>query len=519
MTNDLKRTGLSRRGFMGTAAAFGGAAMAVNLGFPAYAQTPVKGGVLKLGLGGGATTDSLDPGLADNPVMFFAGRQWGDCLVNVGPTNEVEPCLAESYLSNEDQSVWTFAIRQGVKFSDGTDMTVDDVVATFKRHADQSSQSGAYGILQEIKDIVADGTDVVFTLNSGNADLVYLLADYHLVVQPGGGAADPTAGIGTGPYRIVSVDPGVRFVFERNPNDWNPDRAQFDGVEFIVINDDTARVSALQAGQVHAVNRVPPKVARLLSRAPKVKLTNISGRGHYVFIMHCDTAPFDNNDLRLALKYAIDREDMVAKILDGYGSVGNDTPINKAYPLFDEALAQREFSIEKAKEHYAASGHDGSPIVLRVADAAFPGAVNAAALFQQTCQEAGIPLEIMRVPDDGYFSDVWNVQPFCASYWGGRPVQDQMYSTAYISTADWNDTRFKVPAFDEAIIAARTEGDEAARKALYATAGQLVNEEGGVICPMFNDYVEAHREELQGWIDDPNHELMNGFISMRTWLA
>ena len=116
---------------------------------------------------------------------------------------------------------------------------------------------------------------------------------------------------------------------------------------------------------------------------------------------------------------------MVDKILQGFGGIGNDMPINAAYPLFDQTIPQREFDLDKAREHYEKSGHDGSPIVLRTADGAFPGAVDAAALFQASCQAAGIPLEIKREPNDGYWSEVWNKQPFCASYWGGRPVQDQ----------------------------------------------------------------------------------------------
>ena len=86
------------------------------------------------------------------------------------------------------------------------------------------------------------------------------------------------------------------------------------------------------------------------------------------------------------------------------------------------------------------------------------GAVDAAALFQQSCQAAGIPLEIKREPNDGYWSEVWNVQPFCCSYWGGRPVQDQMFSTAYLSSADWNDTRFFNEQFDQLLLAARASG-------------------------------------------------------------
>jgi peptide/nickel transport system substrate-binding protein len=111
------------------------------------------------------------------------------------------------------------------------------------------------------------------------------------------------------------------------------------------------------------------------------------------------------------------------------------------------------------------------------------------------------------------------VQPFCASYWGGRPVQDQMYSTAYLSTADWNDTKFKNAEFDEILIKARAELDAAKRKEEYSRLSHIVRDEGGLILPMFNDFVEARREEVGGWIVDPNGELMNGKALIKCWVA
>lgn len=527
MNDDLSRlidqidaVRLNRRTFLGSAAAVGVTAALGASALPgaARAEEPKRGGVLKMGLGGGETTDTLDPGLADSPVPFAVNRQWGDTIVNVSPDGQIEPRLAESMEASPDGTVWTFKIRQGVKFHDGSDMTVEDVVATFKRHSDENSKSGALGIMQGISDIKADGQNVVFTLSTGNADLPYLLSDYHLVIQPKGGVDNPNAAIGTGTYKVVSAEPGVRYAFEKNPNDWDANRGYYDGVEILVINDATARTSALQSGQVHAINRVDPKVAKLLGRTPGVVVRNVSGRGHYVFIMHCNTAPFDNKDLRLALKYAINRQEMVDKILDGFGGIGNDIPINAAYPLFT-AQPQTEYDAAKAAEHYKASGHDGSPITLIVADTAFPGAVDAAALFQQSAKAAGIPLEIQRVPDDGYWSDVWNVKPFCASYWGGRPVQDQMWSTAYLSTADWNDTRYLNPDLDALILAARAETDIAKRTELYAKIGAIVHEDGGTICPMFNDFVDATTDQIMGYLKDPNYEQMGGWLSAKTWMA
>ena len=111
------------------------------------------------------------------------------------------------------------------------------------------------------------------------------------------------------------------------------------------------------------------------------------------------------------------------------------------------------------------------------------------------------------------------MQPFCASYWGGRPVQDQMYSTAYLSTADWNDTKFKNAEFDATLIAARAELDPVKRKAEYSELANTLRDEGGLILPMFNDFVEAVSDKLGGWTQDPNGELMNGKALQRCWLV
>ncbi|WP_352740387.1 ABC transporter substrate-binding protein [Mesorhizobium sp. M0213] len=235
--------------------------------------------------------------------------------------------------------------------------------------------------------------------------------------------------------------------------------------------------------------------------------------------MQCDTAPFNNNDLRMALKFAIDREEMVHKILIGYGKVGNDFPINAAYPNFDDTIPQHTYDPRKAAEYYKKSGHDGLPIVLRVSDVAFPGAVEAAQLFQQSAAKAGIPLEIKREPGDGYWSEVYLKQPFRATYWGGRPVQDQMYSTAYLSTADWNETHFKNAKFDSLLVKARGESNSAKRKAIYKKMGLLVRDEGETILPMFNDYVEGVRDEVKGWEANNVWEVMNGLAPHKCWLG
>ncbi|WP_194098310.1 ABC transporter substrate-binding protein [Marivivens aquimaris] len=515
------KKGLTRRELLSRASVLGfGAFAAVNMPFSsAMAQEVVKGGTLKLGLGGGESTESLDPALALAQVAFHVTRTFGETLVDVNADGSLDMRLAEDISSSEDAKTWTFKIRTGVKFHDGSEMTADDVLQTMLRHSDEDSKSGALGIMQGIANMSVDGNDFIVELSEANADLPYLMSDYHLVIQPNGGRDNPAAGIGTAAYKVVEAEPGVRYAFEKFEDCWDQTRGNFDRVEIAVINDPTARNAALQSGQVHIINQVAPKVAGLLGRAPGLSIKTDSGRGHYVFIMHCDTAPFDNADLRMALKYAINREEMVEKILQGYGSIGNDFPINAAYPLFDDSIPQRTYDQEKAREYYEKSGHDGSPIELRVSEVAFPGAVDAAQLFQESAKACGIPLEIVREPADGYWSEVWNVKPFCASYWSGRPVQDQMYATAYLSTADWNDTRFNNEEFDALLVKAKGELDTDTRKAQYSEMAEILRDEGGLILPMFNDFVEGVRDEVQGWEKSGVWEVMNGLAPHKCWLA
>ncbi|RWI31415.1 MAG: ABC transporter substrate-binding protein [Mesorhizobium sp.] len=509
---------LSRREFLGRAAALGVSAVLANnlLAKAARAEGPVKGGLLKAGVEGGAATDSLDPAAIGSAVPFIFSRQWGEQLVQLDADKELQPALAEEWGASKDAKVWTFKIRKAVQFHNGKEMTPADVLATMQRNSDANSKSGALGIMQGIDKIAVDGQNVVFTLKEANVDFPFLMDDYHLLIQPNGGKDNPTEGIGTGPYKVTVNDAGVRLGGERFAGYWRDDRGFADQIEIIVSNDATARTSALQSGQVHMINRVDPKVAELIKRLPSITIRNVSGRGNYNFACRCDTAPFDNNDLRLALKYAIDREEMVQKILGGYGSVGNDTPINNTYPLFTE-LEQRRYDPDKAAFHYKKSGHSGS-VLLHTSDVGFPGAVEAAQLYQQSAAKAGITIEVKREPGDGYWSEVWGKQPFFADYTGGRPTQDLIYSLLYYSKAEWNGTRFVNEKFDQMLVQARGELDADKRKKLYSDMGQILRDEGGAIIPMFNDFIDATGPQVGGWVADGNQELMGGYALSKCWL-
>ncbi|WP_027053605.1 ABC transporter substrate-binding protein [Mesorhizobium erdmanii] len=508
---------LSRREFLGRAAALGVSAAFANnlLATAARAEGPVKGGLLKAGLQGGAATDNLDPATMTDAFQFIASRQWGETIVELDADRKVQPALAEEWGSSKEAKVWTFKIRKGAQFHNGKEMTPADVLATIERHADVNSKSAAFPLLQGIDKIAVDGQNVVFTLKDPNAEFPFIITAHQVVVQPNGGKDNPTAGIGTGPYKVTVNDAGIRLGGERFGGYWRDDRGFADQIEIVVINDGTARNSALQSGQVHMINRVDPKVVELLKRFPAITIRNASSRGHYLFSCQCDTTPFDNNDLRLALKYAIDREEMVQKILGGYGSVGNDTPISKTYPLFTE-MEQRKYDPDKAAFHYKKSGHSGS-VLLHTSDVGFPGAVEAAQLYQASAAKAGITIEVKRDPGDSYWSE-FDKMPFKASYFGGRPTQDMTYSLEYQSKAPWNEFHFFNEKFDQMLVQARGELDADKRKKLYSDMGQIVRDEGGAILPMFNDFIDATGPQVGGWATDGNQELMGGYALSKCWL-
>jgi len=497
---------------------------ALTMADKAMAATPNKGGTLRHGTGFGSTTDSLDSGTYENTMMTSIGMSFGNHLTEIGSDGQLRPELAESYES-ADATTWVFNLRQGVEFHNGKTLTADDVIASLNYHRGEDSKSAAKGLLTPIVSMKADGANkVVIELDAPNAGFPYIVSDYHLVIQPSAdGKIDPLAGIGTGGYVIETFEPGVRAILKRNPNYWKEGAAHFDSVEFISLLDTTARQNAIMNGDVDSIDRVDPKTVALLARVPTLEIVEVSGTLHYTFPMRVTSAPFDNLDLRLALKHSIKRQELVDKILLGHGSLGNDHPISTANPFHASDMPQREFNPEKAMEHYKASGHSGT-IQLSASDAAFAGAVDAAQLIAASAKEVGIDIEVVREPADGYWSNVWNKKPWSACYWGGRPTEDWMYSSAYVDDTEWNDTDWRTTPdaikFNGIVKEARAELDVDKRRSMYAETQQLISDDGGAIVPMFANHIHAlskklgHDENVAGnWADD------GGKLAERWWFA
>jgi peptide/nickel transport system substrate-binding protein len=503
---------VSRREFLGRAAALG---ISTALATRVLADTRKQGGHLIIGCDGASSRDSLDPARYAGTYLGVTGMQLYDTLTQLDERAKVQPMLAGSWDAKPGAREWVFNLHKGVTFHNGKELTAADVVYSINHHRGKDSKSAAKALLVPVADLKATGKyEVTITLDSGNADLPYILTDHHLSIGPDGSSF--TDGVGTGAFVLQSFQPGVRTLTKRNPNDWRRDRGFVDSVETLAINDPTARLSALQSGSIHLMNQVDPRVAAQLERHPQIQLFNISGGGHYAFPMRTDTPPFDNLDMRLALKYAVDREALVKTVLRGYGKVGNDQPIPSYDPFFAEDIQQRPYDPDKARFHFAKSGYS-RPIALSVADVAFPGAVDAAVLFQASAAKAGITIQVDRVPSDGYWVNVWMKKPLVATYWNARPTADVMFSLAYTSDAKWNETFWKRPAFDKLLIAARAELDFAKRVQMYRQLQLMVHEDGGSIIPMFNNFLDAGLKKVRGFVPTPTASMSERRAPEKVW--
>ncbi|MEZ5774440.1 MAG: ABC transporter substrate-binding protein [Hyphomicrobiaceae bacterium] len=302
----LARLGkLNRREFIVGAVSMGVAATTANTMFSSIARAePKKGGTFRIGLGHGATTDSLDP--ATYPDQFTLMAMWGtlaNSLTEIAPDGSAVPDLAESMEPSDGAKKWVFKIRKGVTFHDGKTVTADDVLASYAHHRTEDSKSPAKSLLKPVTSIKADGPDtVVFELEAGNADFPYLVSDYHIPIMPAkDGKVDWQSGIRTGAFILEKFDPGVKATFKRNPNYYKP--VWFDNVEVLSIKDVAARTNALTSGEVDYIDRCDLKTLGLLAQNPNVKIFEQAGYGHYVYVMNVETKPFDDVNVRLALKH------------------------------------------------------------------------------------------------------------------------------------------------------------------------------------------------------------------------
>jgi peptide/nickel transport system substrate-binding protein len=516
----LSKNKISRREFLAKASALGLTAAMAPTFWPgrAKASTPKIGGVLRIGMGHGATTDSLDPAVSNHAYTSTLQTSYLNHLLEIGPDGGLVPKLVESWEPSADLKTWTFKLRKGVEFHNGKTLDANDVVATINHHRSEKSKSAVKSFLKNVTDLKAAEKNVfMISLEQPHLDFPYVMTSNQMQVLPAkGDGVDWQSGNGTGPYKLINFEPGVRATLERNPNYWQSGRGNFDSVELLVITDGPARANALRTGTIDVMDRCDPKTVGLLAKVPGIKIQEVTGTAHYTLPMRTDVAPFNDNNVRMALKLAMDRKAMLANILQGHGAIGNDHPISPADYFFADKLPQRAYDPDKARFYLKKAGYDKLTVKLHAADAAFKGAVDLAIVYKEQAAKAGINIEVVREPNDGYWKSVWMKKSWCFCYWLGRPTADWMFTTAYAADASWNDTFWKNDRFNKLLIGARTEVDKALRREMYTEMQSLVRDDGGTVVPLFNNYLFASNDKLQ---HGPLHSSasLDGYMLPELW--
>ncbi len=481
----------------------------------AFANTAQKGGHLKLAGYSTSAKDTLDPALGAYSNDYIRVTTFYDLLVETMPNGQAGPRLAKSFEGSNDAKTWVFDLQQGVTFHNGKSLTSADVVFSLLRHKDPAVASAASALAEQIDTVEADGKNrVIVKLKDPNADFPIMLSTFHFGIVADG-TTDFTTANGTGPYKLVDWQPGVKSIGERNEDYFG--NAYVDSIEHFAITDGSARTNALITREVDLVIKLDANTLDAVKNSGTARVFNTPCPRFVELAMQSDVSPYDKVDFRNALKWLFDRERLVKTTLKGYGTIANDHPFHPDSEYYNSDLEQRGLDIDRAKSLIKKSGMDGSTLELHVSDAS-AGSIDMGLMLQQTAGRAGLTIDLKREPSDGYWSNIWLKRAFIGSEWNARPSYDLMLSLVFKSDAKWNEDHFKSDRLDSLIIEARATLDAKKRKEIYGEAQSIIYNGSGHVIPAFADYVDGVGNHVKGMVPVPVGSMSGSNFANKVWL-
>ncbi|KAA9394702.1 ABC transporter substrate-binding protein [Kocuria coralli] len=476
---------------------------------------PSSGGVLRVGLTGGSTADTLDAHIPVNSGDSARVINLYEPLVERDDDYEIAYRLAESLEPDADGSVWTLRLRENLLFSDGSDLTADDVVFTFERVTDpEDPKTNAANLAMFERAVAVDDRTVEIHLSAPNAVLDDALAQYSMGIVPRD--YDPAVPVGAGPFRLKSFSAGMSTVLERNPHYWDQ-APHLDEVELLNFNDTDALINALLSSQVDCVGQIPLALVEVIESDERMAVLNSATGMWLPFTMRVDVEPFDDVRVRQAFRLAVDRQQMIEQVLSGYGDLGNDmfSPYDSSYP---SDFPQREQDVAEARRLLDEAGYPDGITVELVTAPIQSGVVEAAQVFAQQAADAGITVEIRRVDTTTFFGEQYLQWDFAQSFWYTRNFLPQARNCA---TADspFNETGWVNEDFTALLDEAQAELDETRRNELVRQAQQQLFDEGGYIIWGFANQVDAYQRYVLGLQENATGLPLSGYTFRRVWLG
>lgn len=459
-----------------------------------------------------------------DPALSTGMPMWTACWVYEPLVDIAEdyatliPRLATSWEAEEGGEVWTFGLRQGVRFHHGREFVAEDVLHSIGRVTDPDFGSPGQAMFSQIVDMDAvDDHTVRFRLQAPNADLPVQMAAFQGKIVPHDLTDEEinSEPRGTGPFTIDTYANADRIVFTRNDDYYVDGLPYLDELESIAIPEATTLANALRAGEVDVYSRVSPAILPTLEGLEDVHVQWTTAIQKTHLFMRLDQPPFDDDRVRRAFKLIADREAMARVVWgDIPVHVEDDNPIIPTNPYHLETDIWQQ-DLEEARNLLEEAGYgDGLEVTLWAINN-LHGVLEYSLAYADWAREAGVTVNVEGVPSGRYYAEQWLEVPFGTVEWTPRLNADEQLRIAYHSDADWNETRYRNPEFDRLLDEARAEVDDERRRELYADLQRMLILEGGQIIPCHYPDAWAVRSHVRDHEPHP----YSGLDPRRVWLS
>ena len=467
------------------------------------------------------TAGTVVPTATPNPLLVndTGGidllNQVGEMLVFYDNHSVAHPWLATAWSSSSSATVWTFKIRQGVKFSNGQPMTVDDVVYSFKTQSDPKNNGNALSVFGGILDpagvVKVDSQTVAFHLQAPYGAFPYAAssANYNMIIVPDGTdyATWPKTFVGTGPFKMESFNVSVGATFVRNPHYWGTP-AKPARVEMTFYPDEAPQTAALQAGTIDCVNQFTVTISPQLL-AGGYNVVDIKSSAHRELSMRNDLAPFTSNYARQAIALTLDRPAIVEALFKGKADLGNDSPFAPVFPQTDTSIPQRHQDLKLAKQLLAKAGvpRGFSTPLLTEKLQEIP---DLAQIVKQSAAKIGVDIKLSVTSSTQYYGQaVFGKSPWLDGEmslvdYGSRPVPDLFLEAplqtinAKTGAGSWNAAHFDNATYDKLSQEYVAAADLSTQRRLASQIQTLLLEQTPIIYAYFYDYLAASQKNIHG---------------------
>jgi peptide/nickel transport system substrate-binding protein len=480
---------------------------------PSASATGAPGAVIKAGIT--TPTAAINPITVADQGGLDMLAQTGEYLTLSTQTLTLKPVLATSWSSNSSADVWTFKIRQGVKFHNGAPLTAADVVYTYKQQTNPSSSSNALSAFGGV--LVPDGVEqvddytVAFHLEAPNGNFPYLTSsdNYNMIIIPNGynPANWQSSFIGTGPFVLSSYTAKVGANFTRNNSYWGT-KALPSATQFTFYDSQASSILALTGGTIDVLGQFSVSGGQALLNG-SYNVIRLKSSAHRELSMRCDQAPFTDSRVRQAIALTLNRPDIITALFKGYADIGNDSPFAPVFPSTNTSVAQRVQDVSKAKSLLAAAGHS-SGFSTKLITESLLEIPEYAQIVVQSAAAIGVKIDLTVESSAQYYGKAtfgnsdWLDATMSLVDYGHRSVPN-VFLTAPLETINaktgtgaWNAAHFNNSQYDSLVSQYIAAIDLSSQRSIAGQIETLLLDQTPVIYSYFYNYLSATASGITG---------------------